>query len=110
MVMETKSASDRFKALGDPTRLRIVQILSCCPETAGQGAERPHGGGCVLPDHGRGPDQLDDLAPPAGVAGGWADLDGEERQEHDLHPQSRLPPKHCRRARSLADGGTDGCC
>ncbi len=30
--MNVEMKTRAFKALGDPTRLRIVEILSCCPE------------------------------------------------------------------------------
>ena len=32
MIAEMNSPAEAFKALADPTRLRILRILSCCPE------------------------------------------------------------------------------
>ena len=33
MVSEIKSPAAAFKALGDPTRLRIIENLACCDQT-----------------------------------------------------------------------------
>ncbi|MBX3117518.1 MAG: helix-turn-helix transcriptional regulator [Fimbriimonadaceae bacterium] len=32
MIDETTSQAKALKALGDPTRLRIIQFLGCCPQ------------------------------------------------------------------------------
>lgn len=36
MTVEMTTSEQAFKALGDPTRLRILRVLSCCPERLDQ--------------------------------------------------------------------------
>src|SRR5579862_552882 len=44
MDVEMISLAGRFKALGDPTRLHIMQVLGCCPERLDEAENAPSAG------------------------------------------------------------------
>ena len=46
--MDIEMTAKAFKALGDPTRLRILQTLSCCPEELGETRMPTAGQVCCL--------------------------------------------------------------
>lgn len=46
--MDIEMTAKAFKALGDPTRLRILQTLSCCPEELGDTKMPTAGQVCCL--------------------------------------------------------------
>lgn len=46
--MDIEMTSKAFKALGDPTRLRILQTLSCCPDQLGETKMPTAGEVCCL--------------------------------------------------------------
>lgn len=44
MTSEMISSAGRFKALGDPTRLRIMRMLACCPDRIDEAESGPTAG------------------------------------------------------------------